>query len=144
MPPQGRPTRIGWPTPVAIRGLVSGSSSSLLSRSKSRSLPQLAGDHRPDKQARVVSGRHPFQQATLTEAPQPVDPRRWLLQRTPTTITGSAELWLSRLDTSGGRQLDPQLLADGRLDLCHRAGGVDRHDDFLGAEQIQDRPGLSW
>ena len=28
------------------------------------------------------------------------------------------------------------------LDLGHRSGRVHRHDDFLGAEQLQDRPGL--
>ena len=56
------------------------------------------------------------------------------------------DLGRGRLDTAGvgvpGRQLDPQVLADARLDLCYRAGRVHRHDDLLGAEQLQDRPGL--
>jgi hypothetical protein len=45
---------------------------------------------------------------------------------------------------SGGCQLDTQVLADARLDVCYRAGRVDRHDNFLGAEQLQDRRVLSW
>jgi hypothetical protein len=36
----------------------------------------------------------------------------------------------------------PQLLPHGPLDLFHRAGRIHRHDDFLGAEQLQDWPGL--
>src|SRR4029453_12799025 len=43
---------------------------------------------------------------------------------------------------SDGGHLDPQLLPDGRLDLFHRAGRIHRHNDLLGAEQVQDRPGL--
>jgi hypothetical protein len=34
------------------------------------------------------------------------------------------------------------MVADGRLDLCHRAGRINRHHDLLGSEQVQDRPGL--
>jgi hypothetical protein len=33
-------------------------------------------------------------------------------------------------------------VTDGRLDLGHRSGHVHRHDDLLGPEQLQYRPGL--
>jgi hypothetical protein len=60
---------------------------------------------------------------------------------TPATAHGFRGAVAVGWTSSGGRQLDTQMVADARLDLCHRSGGVDRHDDFLGAEQVQDRPG---
>src|SRR5215208_5120047 len=102
------------------------------------------GPHNPGVQvaAAAVSRRHPFHQARLTDPLRPAVGATITLDGTPAHADGLRGDCRRRRSTSGGWQLDTQVFADARLDLGDRAGRVDRHDDLLGAEQLQDRPGL--